>query len=74
VTRQPGEPYPDMIDRACVSPLGRLVKLADNWVNLTGLDGLARTDPGREHVDRLRAKYTVARQRLLAALLDGGAQ
>jgi (p)ppGpp synthase/HD superfamily hydrolase len=69
VTRRPGESYDELIDRAAADPLGRLVKLADNWRNLTGLDDLARTDP--RAAARLRPRYEAARQRLAAAV-DAG--
>ena len=68
VSRRDGEFYEDLIGRACADPLGRLVKLADNWHNLTGLDDLATVDP--EAADRLRAKYLAARARLSAAVED----
>jgi len=62
VTKRDGEPYADLIARARAHPLGRLVKLADNWHNLCGLDELAGTEP--ETAERLRAKYTLARAAL----------
>lgn len=68
VTRRDGEPYMEMIRRAAAHPLGRLVKLADNHVNLTGLDQLARTVRGRADAERLRPRYTAARAVLEAAL------
>lgn len=58
VTKQPGEAYDDLIWRAFYDSIGRLVKLADNWVNLTGLDGIEE-EATRE---RLRRKYTAARE------------
>ena len=70
VSRRDGERYEDLIGRACADPLGRLVKLADNWHNLTGLDDLAAVDP--DAVDRLRAKYLAARARLCAAVEQSG--
>lgn len=66
VTRQDGETYGALIRRAAAHPLGRVVKLADNWVNLTGLDALAATDP--ETAERLRRKYEGARDRLAGTL------
>ncbi|MBT0771746.1 hypothetical protein KIH74_22590 [Kineosporia sp. J2-2] len=60
VTRRPGEEYTDLIERARLDPIGRLVKLADNWVNLTGLAGI-EDEATRE---RLRRKYVAARERL----------
>lgn len=65
-TRRDGETYPALIARAAAHPLGRLVKLADNWVNLTGLGTLARTDPAT--AARLRVKYEQARDVLTHAL------
>jgi (p)ppGpp synthase/HD superfamily hydrolase len=62
VTKRDGEPYPDLIARARDHPLGRLVKLADNWHNLSGLDELAETEP--ETAQRLREKYLRARAAL----------
>ncbi len=70
VTRRGSETYDDLIARSCAHPIGLLVKLADNWANLTGLADLARTDP--DTAARLREKYTRARETLLAALATGG--
>ena len=67
VTRRPPESYRELIDRACAHPLGRLVKLADNWVNLTGLHDLAQVDPAT--ASRLRGRYESARVRLTASLV-----
>ncbi len=63
VTRQDGELYPALIERAAADPLGRLVKLADNWHNLAGLDTLDEVDR-----DRLRERYLAARVVLEASL------
>lgn len=69
VTRMPGMPYMDMIrDVVALDRLATLVKLADNWVNLTGLDDLAKTDP--ETAARLRARYERAREYLTEALIS----
>jgi (p)ppGpp synthase/HD superfamily hydrolase len=68
VTRQDGEPYEALIERAAAHPLGRLVKLADNWHNLTSNPELARHDP--EKAARLRQRYEAARVRLTAALVS----
>jgi hypothetical protein len=46
-----------------------LVKLADNWHNLTGLVQLGDTDPAT--AARLLRKYERARERLMAAIEDG---
>jgi (p)ppGpp synthase/HD superfamily hydrolase len=67
VSRRPGEPYEQLISRAAADPLGRLVKLADTWVNLTGLEALAGTDPVT--AERLRVRYTSARARLTSSLI-----
>ena len=57
VTRQEGETYDALIERAAADPLGRLVKLADNWHNLSSLDSLA----DEADRDRLRERYRRAR-------------
>lgn len=64
VTRREGETYAELIERAAADPLGRLVKLADNTVNLAANEALAETDPVT--AARLRDKYETARRRLLA--------
>ncbi|MDR7086856.1 hypothetical protein J2X11_001695 [Aeromicrobium panaciterrae] len=64
VSKRPGEPYEQLIRRAALDPLGRLVKLADNAHNLAGLDDLAQIDP--DLAARLREKYTTARQLLIS--------
>ena len=68
VTRVPGERYAQLIERAAAHPLGRLVKLADNWHNLQGQDELMLTDP--ELSAGLRRRYTRAREVLEAALIS----
>lgn len=68
VTRRPGEEYSAAIARAAADPLGRLVKLADNTVNLRSNAALAAVDPVAAR--RLRAKYEAARVRLLQAAPD----
>lgn len=55
VTKRPGETYMDMINRAAVHPLGRLVKMADNRHNFGRLDHLEPDD--REF---LHKRYTRA--------------
>jgi (p)ppGpp synthase/HD superfamily hydrolase len=65
VTRQAGEAYPELIDRAAAHPLGRLVKLADNWHNLSSLDALS--DAGDRA--RLQERYQNARTVLERALI-----
>lgn len=71
VTRKPGELYMDRIRKIGMHRLATIVKLADNWVNLTGLDDLARR-PGRAaDAERLRARYVSARALLEAALAYG---
>lgn len=54
--------YDDLIERAAADPLGRLVKLADNAINLESNSLLAAEHP--ETAARLRAKYEKARARL----------
>lgn len=58
VTKGKHESYEAFIWSVSTDPLARMVKLADNWVNLMGLDGI-EDEVTRE---RLRAKYTKARQ------------
>ena len=65
VTRQDGEAYADLINRAAADPLGRLVKLADNWHNLSSLDALADADDRA----RLRLRYEQAREVLERSLV-----
>lgn len=60
VTRRPGETYAALIERAAAHPLGRLVKLADNWLNMSGLDDLAKNDPAA--ASRLSLRYSRARE------------
>jgi (p)ppGpp synthase/HD superfamily hydrolase len=67
VTRRDGEPYEALIERAASHALGRLVKLADNWHNLSSNAELAREDP--EKAARLRERYEAARIRLTASLV-----
>jgi (p)ppGpp synthase/HD superfamily hydrolase len=66
VTRRDGEPYEELIGRAGAHPLGRLVKLADNWHNLSSNAELARHHP--EKAARLRERYVAARVRLTASI------
>lgn len=63
VSKRPGEPYDELIERAASDPLGRLVKLADNRWNLDSNAALAEVDPVKAH--ELRLKYEKARARLL---------
>jgi (p)ppGpp synthase/HD superfamily hydrolase len=67
VTRRDGEPYEALIERAAAHGLGRLVKLADNWHNLSSNPELALADP--EKAARLRLRYQAARARLTASLV-----
>jgi hypothetical protein len=60
MTKDPRDRYQTYIWTVRENPLARLVKLADNWVNLTGLDGIE--DEATR--DRLRVKYVMARQHL----------
>jgi (p)ppGpp synthase/HD superfamily hydrolase len=66
VSRRPEETYPELIARAAAHPLGRLVKLADNYRNLTGLTDLATHDP--DAAARLRPRYEQARAVLAASI------
>jgi (p)ppGpp synthase/HD superfamily hydrolase len=68
VTKLPEETYDDMIARAAAHPLGRLVKLADNYVNRNRMDGLRAINPAK--ADSLTVRYERAHGRLLGALLD----
>jgi transcriptional regulator with XRE-family HTH domain len=69
VTKVDGEPYSELIERAAQHPLGRLVKLADNALNIASNPGLAQVDPDRAR-RMLEQKYLPARARLLDGLLD----
>jgi len=67
VTKVEGEPYEELIDRACGDPIGCLVKLVDNTWNLARSAHLAEIQP--EVADDLaRRKYRPARATLLSAL------
>lgn len=65
VTKVPDQEYDELIDRACVHPLGRLVKLVDNAWNIASNPSLAERDPAKAR--KLMRKYLPARERLLAA-------
>jgi len=67
VTRRDDEAYEALIERAAAHGLGRLVKLADNWHNLSSNAELALEDP--EKAARLRRRYEAARVRLTASLV-----
>lgn len=68
LTRRPDETYRDYIDRVADHPRAREVKLADNAVNLAGLDALAAMGPQQAaEADSLRARYVQARTVLVAA-------
>ncbi|MGL5826615.1 MAG: hypothetical protein ACRCYU_17665 [Nocardioides sp.] len=69
VTRVPGEPYAALIERARAHPLGRIVKLADNAVNIASNPGLAAHQPESARA-LLNERYLPARQRLLDGLAD----
>jgi len=58
-TRREGETYMSLVARAAADPLGRLVKLADNYDN-SDEDRLKALDPAV--AARLRAKYARARE------------
>lgn len=66
VTRRGDETYSDLIARACIDPIGRLVKLVDNAWNITSNPILAATDPTRA-ASLLSRRYEPARRRLLTA-------
>lgn len=66
VTRRPDESYPELIARAAAHPLGRLVKLADNWHNLSSVDAV----PEAADRERLRNRYQEARAVLERSLID----
>ena len=68
VTRLPGETYMSLVHRAAADPLGRLVKLADNYDN-SDEDRLALLEPAQGA--RLRAKYARAREVLEVPLAAG---
>lgn len=72
VTKREGEPYTELIERAAAHPLGRLVKLADNTLNIASNPGLAEVAPDRAR-HMLEEKYLPARTRLLESLPDGDA-
>jgi (p)ppGpp synthase/HD superfamily hydrolase len=65
VTRQDDESYAELIERAAADPLGRLVKLADNWHNLATVDLL----PDAADRARLRLRYEQARKVLEHSLV-----
>jgi (p)ppGpp synthase/HD superfamily hydrolase len=64
VTKIPGESYMELVARAAAHPLGRIVKLADNFDN-SDEERLALLDP--DTAARLRKKYARARKVLEAA-------
>jgi hypothetical protein len=65
VSRRPGETYPALIGRACADPAGRIIKIADNTHNRSGLHNL----PG-ERARTLQTRYDKAYTRLYSALLN----
>lgn len=67
VTRRRGESYEDLIQRSCLHPIGRLVKLVDNAWNIMSNPELAQIDPGHAKL-LLEQRYYPARDRLLAAI------
>lgn len=72
VTRVPGEEYAELIERAAAHQLGRLVKLADNALNVLSNGGLAALDPEQART-MLEERYLPARARLLRDDPDGDA-
>jgi (p)ppGpp synthase/HD superfamily hydrolase len=68
MTRRPDETYQEYIKRVARHPRARQVKLADNAVNLGGLDDLAALGPAHAaEANRLRPRYVRARATLVAA-------
>lgn len=67
VTKRDGEPYVEAIERATSHPLGRLVKLSDNWDNSSD-EQLAPFDEAKQQ--KQRAKYTPARQKILRMIVE----
>jgi (p)ppGpp synthase/HD superfamily hydrolase len=68
MTRRPDETYQEYVERVARHPRARQVKLADNAVNLGGLDDLAALGPAHAaEADRLRPRYVRARAALVAA-------
>ncbi|PXA64034.1 guanosine-3',5'-bis(diphosphate) 3'-pyrophosphohydrolase [Arthrobacter psychrochitiniphilus] len=65
VTRGEGEEYMDLIRRSAADPLGRLVKLADNELNLESNAALATVNTAQ--AARLKVKYESAREVLVRA-------
>ena len=65
VTKRDDEPYEQLIERSAAHPLGCVVKLADNALNLESNPALAAVNP--EKAARLATKYTTARTVLLEA-------
>lgn len=64
VTLRQDEAYPALIARAAAHPLSRIVKLADNALNLARNPELEAADPAE--AARLRTRYETARVTLLA--------
>lgn len=67
VTKRDGEPYSEAIERATSHPLGRLVKLSDNWDNSSD-EQLAPFDQAKQ--DKQRAKYGPARKKILRLIVE----
>lgn len=65
LTKRPGEPYTDFIDRVCTNRWAMYVKLHDLHDNLDP-SRLAQLDEAT--ADRLRNKYVPAQSRILHAL------
>ena len=67
VTPRPGEPYMGgSVRRAAADPLGRLVMLVGNALDLAASEALAGTDPDKARTLR-EGRYRPARRILLAA-------
>ena len=65
VTRRSGESYPDFVERAAADGQSRAIKLADVRDNHGSLHNLPTgTDDERARVEKLRARYEKALERL----------
>ena len=73
VTRRAGESYPDFVERAAADGQSRAIKLADVRDNHRSLHNLPTgTDDERARVEKLRARYEKALERLERAEGEGG--
>ena len=67
VSRRDDETYEQLIGRAMVHPVGKIVKLVDNTWNILSNPELAKLDPKRAR-QLLEERYLPARDRLLIAM------